>query len=351
MRCLLPSEKPNAPHPVFQRMLGLVLFVVFTLGEIGFWQSSASGFDVIAHRGGRFAEPENTLDAFAHALSLGVSGLDADIVITKDSVPVLHHGVRLHPDIARGPDGRWVSGTPPLIRRLSYREMLRDYDVGSLAPESRLGRSFPEQTRTDGAHIPSLAELLTLVKRSRNKSVQLFLETRLHPKERHLTATPRSFAALLARTIRGYRMLDRTTIMSLDWITLGPVRDLAPEVRRGCMTSEQRWLDTIQRNQPQGSPWLAGRNINDYEGSVPDMVADFGCQTWLPFWGDVTPEALKRAKTLRLSVIPWVVDDPIDVTKAIQMGLDGILTDHPAQVRQIMLEQGLLLPPRTAIKP
>lgn len=342
------------PRLSFLRRFSHRLPVALMLAATGlplFASQQAKAFEIVAHRGGRGVEPENTLDAFANALSIGVTALDADIVITKDTVPVIHHGLQLDEDIARGPDGRWLnSQTAPFIRSLTYRELRRDYDVGSLAPDSRLARQFPEQTRTDGAFIPSLAELLTLIRRARNQSVRLYLETRIDPRMRDASASPRSYAVILQRTLHGYRMLERTTVMSLDWITLGPMRQLAPEVRIGCMTAGQTWLDNLEKGKPGGSPWLAGRDLDDYD-SVPDLVADFGCHTWLPFWGDLTADDIRRAKELRLEIVPWLADSPKDVEAAIRAGLDGVLTDWPEQARQVMIEQGMVPPPRTPVKP
>src|SRR5487761_2668649 len=69
----------------------------------------ASAFDLEGHRGARGLAPENTLPAFAAALSIGVSTLELDTAITKDGVVVVSHDARLNPDITRGTDGRWLS--------------------------------------------------------------------------------------------------------------------------------------------------------------------------------------------------------------------------------------------------
>src|SRR3972149_237218 len=69
----------------------------------------ASAFDLQGHRGARGLAPENTLPAFAAALSLGVSTLELDTAITKDGVVVVSHDARLNPDITRGTDGRWLN--------------------------------------------------------------------------------------------------------------------------------------------------------------------------------------------------------------------------------------------------
>jgi glycerophosphoryl diester phosphodiesterase len=111
---------------------------------------TAPAFDLQGHRGARGLAPENTLQAFAAALAVGVTTLELDTGVTKDGVVVIHHDRRLNPDIARGPDGRWVEAPAPLLHELNFAE-LRGYDVGRLRPGSKTAEQFPEQEPADGA--------------------------------------------------------------------------------------------------------------------------------------------------------------------------------------------------------
>src|SRR3989304_4978508 len=90
---------------------------------------AAQAFDLQGHRGARGLAPENTLPAFAAALSIGVTTLELDVGVTRDGVVVVHHDRTLHPDIARGPDGRWLERRGPAIHSLSYAELAR-FDLG-----------------------------------------------------------------------------------------------------------------------------------------------------------------------------------------------------------------------------
>lgn len=91
-------------------------------------------FDLQGHRGARGLAPENTLVAFARALSLGVTTLELDTVVTRDGVVVVSHDAALNPDLTRGPDGRWLEAPGPLILTLTRAELLR-YDVGRTRPD------------------------------------------------------------------------------------------------------------------------------------------------------------------------------------------------------------------------
>src|SRR5262245_31323457 len=88
----------------------------------------AAALDVQGHRGTRGLAPENTLPAFATALSLGVTTLEFDTAVTKDGVVVIAHDRSLNADITKGADGRYIAAPTPVIRTLTLAELKR-YDV------------------------------------------------------------------------------------------------------------------------------------------------------------------------------------------------------------------------------
>src|SRR3974390_1946368 len=93
-----------------------------------------ASFDIEAHRGGRGLRPENTLQSFANALSMGVDTLELDMGVTRDGVIVVSHERGLNPDLARGPDGRYIDAAVPFVR-LTLAQV-RQYDVGQIRPGS-----------------------------------------------------------------------------------------------------------------------------------------------------------------------------------------------------------------------
>jgi glycerophosphoryl diester phosphodiesterase len=97
----------------------------------------AHAFDLQGHRGARGLAPENTLEGFALALSIGVTTLELDLAMTRDDVLVVSHDRRLNPDHTRGPDGWFLDAQGPAIRSLTLAEVQR-YDVGRLKPRSEL---------------------------------------------------------------------------------------------------------------------------------------------------------------------------------------------------------------------
>src|SRR5215831_2778600 len=123
--------------------------------------SSADAFDLQGHRGARGLAPENTLEAFATALKIGVTTLELDLGVSKDGVVVVSHDRVLNPDHTRGPDGEFLSGPGPRIHDLTLAE-LQTYDVGRLKPGTAYAAAFPQQRAVDGARIPTLSEVFSL---------------------------------------------------------------------------------------------------------------------------------------------------------------------------------------------
>jgi glycerophosphoryl diester phosphodiesterase len=324
----------------------LLLFAIVLLSPM------ADAFDLQAHRGGRALAPENTLPAFANALSMGVSTLELDTGITKDGVVVICHDTSLNPNVARGPDGRWLKEKGPAIHELTYAE-LSAYDVGRLNPESSYGKQFPDQKPEDGTRIPRLADLFALVKKSGNTRVRFNIETKVSPIAPDETLAPEPFTRAVLAAIRKAGMEKRVTIQSFDWRTLQIVQKLAPRIPTVYLTAQQKWLDNIGGPAPAAgqapgpSAWTAGIQLEEH-GSVPKMVRAAGGRIWSPYYGDADAEKVAEAKALGLQTIAWTVNQPAAIAKMLDLGVEGIISDRPDLVREEMRKRGMPLPAATA---
>jgi len=309
----------------------------------------ALALDLQGHRGARGLAPENTLPAFATALSLGVTTLELDTGITKDSVVVISHNTTLNPDITRDGAGRWLAGPGPAIYSLTFSE-LQQYDVGRIKPGTDYAKQFPEQKAVDGTRIPRLAELFALVKKSGNEQIRFNIETKISPVEPDRTPDPETFAKTLVRLIRQDGMAPRVTIQSFDWRTLQIVQRIAPEMPTVYLSAQQRFLDNIGADTSAGSPWTAGIRYGDH-GSVVKMVRAAGGTIWSPFVGDLTEFKLEEAHALGIRVVVWTVNDAMQIGKLLDLGVDGIISDRPDIARHVLGTRGLALPPATPVIP
>ena len=310
---------------------------------------SVQALDIQGHRGARGLAPENTLAAFARALSIGVTTLELDCVITRDGVVVVSHDRALNPDLTRGPDGKWLARPGPWIRELTYEALLR-YDVGRGNPASAYAARWPAQEAADGARIPRLKDVFELVRKAGNAEVQFNIETKLSPLAPDESPLPEDFARLLVAEVEGAGMSARTTIQSFDWRTLQWVQANAPRVRTVYLTADSDFLDNIEAGKA-ASVWTAGRHVREHGGSVPRLVKASGGTVWSPFYGNLTRDLVREAHALNLKVVAWTVNEPSDMQRLIEWGVDGIISDRPDILRRIAGEAGVRLPQPTPVTP
>ncbi len=123
------------------------------------------------------------------------------------------------------------------------------------------------------------------------------------------------------------------------------IQKLAPGITTVYLSAEQRWLDNLERGRPGISPWTAGHDLDDFEGSPPAAIRASGGAVWSPYFRDLREAELREAQSLGLKVVVWTVNDSADMAVLIALGVDGIITDSPDRLRRVMAEKGLALPP------
>lgn len=303
----------------------------------------AAAFDLQGHRGARGLAPENTLAGFQRALAIGVTTLETDVVVTHDGVPMISHDPYVSPDLARVTGGEWVADKGTLIRSLTLVELKERYDIGRLNGAGNYARQWPEQVPVDGERYPTLVELLRLIKAS-GKPVRLNLETKLSPERPDDTPPPAEFARIVIDVLRQEGFLERTMLQSFDWRTLVEARKLAPKLATTCLTVMGRNFDNVKGVFGRPSAWTAGFSLAQNDDSVPRLVRAAGCGTWSMYFQNLTPADLALAKSFGLKVIPWTVNDPKDMARLIDWGVDGIITDYPDRLRAILAQRGMPLP-------
>jgi len=318
----------------------LTVLLVLTAGQ-------AMGFDLEAHRGGRALLPENTLPAFASALSMGVDTLELDVGVTADGEVIVSHERGLNPDLTRNAGGAYIAapGTPFVKLRL---DEVGAYDVGQIRPDSAYARQFPDQRAVPGTRIPTLRELFALVRKSGNTRVRFNIETKIDPNRPDETLAPQAFVTSLLGVIDAEKFSDRVMIQSFDWRTLQLVQQQAPKMPTAYLTL-QRGTSTVALDK--ATAWTAGFNPADHGGSLPRTIKAAGGAVWSPYFGDVTAALISEARGLGLRVVVWTVNKPEDMARMIELGVDGIISDRPDLLRQVAGEKGIALPAGTPVAP
>jgi glycerophosphoryl diester phosphodiesterase len=308
----------------------------------------AMAFDLEAHRGGRALLPENTLPAFANALSMGVDTLELDVAITADGGVVISHERGLNPDLARDVNGSYIAapGTPFVKLRL---EEIKSYDVGQIRPDSAYAKQFPEQRAVPGTRIPTLEQLFALVRKSGNTRVRFNIETKIDPNHPDESLGPQAFVTKLLGLIETEKFSDRVMIQSFDWRTLQLVQQQAPDMPTVYLTLQRGPGQTVALDK--ATNWTAGFSPADHGGSLPATIKAAGGAIWSPYFGDVTAALITEAHGLGLRVVVWTVNKPEDIARMIEFGVDGIISDRPDLLRQVAGEKGIALPAGTPVEP
>jgi glycerophosphoryl diester phosphodiesterase len=326
-----------------QRIAGSIVIT----GLIGL-TNVAQGFDLQGHRGARGLMPENTLPGFAKALSIGVSTLELDLAVTRDFQVVVIHNPRYEPEIARDVNGAWLRQSSPSIHSMTLAAV-KTYDVGRLNPASKYARRYPDQQPVDGSTVPTLGEVFELVNRSGNRQIRFNMEIKINPEHPDRTHAPEEFVRALIDVIRAHRMGGRVVVQSFDWRALSEVQARAPDIPTSYLTADQKWLSNLQTGRPGASPWLNGFDVDDFGGSAARAIKAAGGKIWSAYYKEVNADSIKLAHDLGLSVNVWTVNETGRMRELIAMGVDGIITDYPDRLRQVLKALDMPLPVATPV--
>jgi glycerophosphoryl diester phosphodiesterase len=296
--------------------------------------ANAGSFDLEAHRGGRGLRPENTLASFGKALALGVTTLELDTGITKDGIVVVSHERRISPLECGGDPANPAIGK--LIKDLTYAQ-IKTLDCGVRGTDDSLKAT---QEQLPGTRMPKLSEVFALAARYGAKDVQFNIETKLDPTQPGDTVGPDTFARKVIAQIRKARVTKRSLLQSFDWRTLQVARKLSPSLRRVALAQPSTVFP--------GSKWTAGIKIASKDavgnGEAAMVVAkQLKADVISPVATSTTPKLIKTAHNLKLPVIPWTVNEKAAMATLIDMGVDGLISDYPDRLREVVASKGLEL--------
>jgi len=234
-----------------------------------------------AHRGGASEAPENSLPAFQHAIDLGYRYLETDVHATADGVLVAFHDEVL--DRVTDRTGR--------IDQLTWAEV--------------------SQARIDGREpIPLLEDVLTT-----------WPDVRVN-------IDPKADAAVdpLVDVLRRLDAVDRVCVGSFSDERITRVRDaLGPDLCTGMGPEEMVGL------------------IRAFQGEEVTFRSQAAQIPPVDLQGRLlaTPELVAVAHAHGVVVHVWTIDDPDEMRTLLDAGVDGIMTDRPAVLREVFEERGI----------
>ncbi len=234
-----------------------------------------------AHRGGASEAPENTLPAFEHAIGLGYRYLETDVHATSDGVLVAFHDDRLDR----------VTDRIGVIAELPWSEV--------------------SKARVDGTEpIPLLEDVLGT-----------WPEVRVN-----IDPKADSSVEPLVETLRRTDAIDRVCIGAFSDERIGRVRAaLGPRLCTGMGPDEM--VDLIRAFQ--------GEEVTFRSAAAQIPPVD---PKGRPL---ATRELVDTAHEHGIAVHVWTIDDPDEMRALLDIGVDGIMTDRPAVLREVLEERGL----------
>ena len=233
-----------------------------------------------AHRGGASDVPENTMPAFEYAIGLGYRYLETDVQVTADGVLLAFHD----------DDLRRTCGRPGKISALPWSEV----SAARVAGE---------------APIPQLSELLSA-----------WPEVRVN-----IDCKSAAAVAPLVEVLRRANALDRVCVASFSDRRLRRLRKLlGPEA---CTALGPAAIAALR----------AGR-LRRSAAQCAQVPVSAGPLTV------VTPGFVRRAHQLGIAVHVWTIDVPAEMRRLLDLGVDGIMTDRPTLLRDVLRERNEWVP-------
>ena len=233
-----------------------------------------------AHRGGASEAPENTMPAFEHAVRLGYRYLETDAHVTADGVLIAFHDDRLDR----------VTDRTGVIAELPWSEVQR--------------------ARVDGREpIPLLEDLLSA-----------WPDVRVNIDPKHDGAAE-PLAAAIVRT----QTVDRVCVGAFSDRRIAVVRALVgPSLCTSMGPREVAQLVAASRGLPGGGRLRSPcAQVPTNQGRVPL----------------VTPRFVDTAHRLGVQVHVWTIDDGDEMARLLDLGVDGIMTDRPQVLKDVLFER------------
>ncbi|MEO8357088.1 MAG: glycerophosphodiester phosphodiesterase [Chloroflexota bacterium] len=288
------------------RIFAVLLLIVLALLPIFMPDAPASAYYkgvnhplVIAHQGGDSVWPGDTLYAFEKAVEVGADVLEMDAHITKDGQIVLMHDEEVD---------RTTDGTG-LIEDMTLDE-LKQLDAAYQWSNDD-GRTFPY--RGQGIQVPTLEELFQKFPRMR------------YVIEIKLTENP--IDQPLCELIRKHTMQERVMIASFHDEAMQNFRATCPEVATSASRGE------VTKFVLLGKVFLSGFVVPQFESIQPPY--DPAESKNIPI---MTQRFIREAHAKNIAVEPWTVDDPELMKQYIEWGVDGIITDRPDLMIEVLNE-------------
>jgi glycerophosphoryl diester phosphodiesterase len=246
---------------------------------------------IIGHRGASAHAPENTLVAFARAFEAGADGIEFDVRLARDHVPVVIHDADLRRTGLR-------EGAVAALSSIELSKM----DVGAWFNVRHPERAHEEFA---GAGVPTLSQVFEMYGRNR----LLYVEMKCEAREMS------ELAAEVAALVSSHSVMNRVVVKSFTLDAIKEIKRLNPSIRTAAL---------FERKLTRPAPSM--RRI--IEQALACGADELSLQRTLAS-RRILNEALRRG----LKTIVWTVDEPDWIERARRDSVHALITNDPALMR------------------
>ena len=271
-------------------------------------------FDIQGHRGARGLMPENSIQGFIKSIDIGVNTIELDVVISRDLKVVVSHEPWISSIICLDSLGLKISNdfNKLNIYKINY-DQIKKYDCGSLINPNFL---LQEKIFTKKPLLKEVIyEVEKYVKKNNLSKLNYNIEIKSH-KEGDDIFHPQveKFSDLVYSETIKLLPIERFNIQSFDFRVLKYFNKKYPEIK----------LSVLVDNN-----YNPKKNLNDL-GFIPYIFS--------PNFRKLNILDIQYMKSKKIKIIPWTVNSYNDIDEVLKLNVDGIISDYPQRVINIIEE-------------
>lgn len=250
---------------------------------------------IIGHRGASTLAPENTLAAFARAIDDGADGIELDVRLSRDDVPVVIHDASL----------KHTGRRKDKVASLTAAQ-LQQIDVGSW-----FNHTHPTHARFQYAKqtVPTLAAVFELLATTSRRDAVIYVEMKTGRKRDSNLRLAEAVIDLIQR----HKFLDRAVVISFNLSAVAAVGRLDPLIRTGALFGPKQRARQSARQIVSAAVKCGASEI-----LLHRLVARRGI--------------LDLARQAELTPVVWTVDDLKWIQRARERGVHAIMTNNPGKM-------------------
>jgi glycerophosphoryl diester phosphodiesterase len=285
------EKERNIANSVYRRALIIILFGVlqFSINEVMAQQINNRNPIVVAHRGASGYAPENTMAAIKKAITMGVDMIEIDVQLSKDNEVVLMHDLT----VDRTTNGKGK------VRDL-YLEEIKKLDAGKWFSSEFLGEKVPTLEEVIQA-INGQCKLLIEVKRVKSKKLEI--ENKI------------------VQLINKYNAYNWCIVQSFETQVIKNIQELDKSIE--CHKLVTMNISVL--------PLHIDSRIKT--GTIYKYKT---VQSINPYFKMLNKRKVNKIHSRGQKIITWTVNEPEDMKRMIEMGVDGIITNYPDRLIQLL---------------